>query len=283
MVGGDLIALAPGQKVDAYEVVREIGRGGMAAVYLAEDGRHGRRARAQGAASRPGERSSAMSGFAARSGSPHGSTIRTSCRCTTPASPGPPLVHHAVRGWRESARPPAARGRLPVAEAVRLARQVADALDYAHRQGVIHRDVKPENLLLTRDGEVLVADFGIGRVFDASSPEATLTRSGMLIGTPAYMSPEQALGDAEAGRTDRHLQSRLRGLRDADRRAALCRRHGPAIHRRPHQRSRARPCGGSDARFRPPWTSRCAGHWPRPRRNDSRPPGSSATPCRSAR
>jgi serine/threonine-protein kinase len=94
-------------------------------------------------------------------------------------------------------------GRLPVAEAVRIARQVADALDYAHRQGVIHRDVKPENLLLTRDGEVLVADFGIGRVFDASSPEATLTRSGMLIGTPAYMSPEQALGAHKLdGRTD---------------------------------------------------------------------------------
>ena len=80
---------------------------------------------------------------------------------------------------------------------------MADALDYAHRQGVIHRDVKPENLLLTRDGEVLVADFGIGRVFDASSPEATLTRSGMLIGTPAYMSPEQALGNEKLdGRTD---------------------------------------------------------------------------------
>ncbi len=203
MVGGDPIALAPGQKVDAYEVVREIGRGGMAAVYLAEDGRHGRVLALK--VLHPGlgavfgyERFRREIRLAARLHHPHILPLHDSGESqgqlwyTMPYVDGESLRDRLRR-----------EGRLPVAEAVRLARQVADALDYAHRQGVIHRDVKPENLLLTRDGEVLVADFGIGRVFDASSPEATLTRSGMLIGTPAYMSPEQALGAQKLdGRTD---------------------------------------------------------------------------------
>jgi serine/threonine-protein kinase len=94
-------------------------------------------------------------------------------------------------------------GRLPAPEAVRIACEVAAALEYAHRRGVIHRDIKPENLLLDPGGGVQVGDFGIGRVFDASVLEDTLTRSGVLIGTPAYMSPEQALGERDLdGRTD---------------------------------------------------------------------------------
>jgi hypothetical protein len=83
--------------------------------------------------------------------------------------------------------------RLPTDEVVALTRQVASALDYAHGQGVIHRDIKPENILLSK-GEAVVADFGIARaVMSASSGEA-LTRSGFPLGTPGYMSPEQAAG-----------------------------------------------------------------------------------------
>jgi serine/threonine protein kinase/Flp pilus assembly protein TadD len=203
MMAGDPMTLAPGQKVDAYQVVREIGRGGMAAVYLAEDERHGRRLALK--VLHPGlgaffghERFRREIRLAARLHHPHILPLHDSGESqgqlwyTMPYVDGESLRDRLRR-----------QGRLPVTEAVRIARQVADALAYAHREGVIHRDVKPENLLLTRDGEVLVADFGIGRVFDASSPEATLTRSGMLIGTPAYMSPEQALGTQKLdGRTD---------------------------------------------------------------------------------
>jgi serine/threonine-protein kinase len=89
---------------------------------------------------------------------------------------------------------------LPVADALRITREVALALDYAHRRGVIHRDIKPENILLT-DGQALVADFGIARALGAAGEN--LTSTGTIIGTPAYMSPEQASGDFTIdGRTD---------------------------------------------------------------------------------
>jgi serine/threonine-protein kinase len=82
---------------------------------------------------------------------------------------------------------------LSVPEAVRIAAEVADALDYAHRQNVIHRDIKPENILL-EDGHALVADFGIARAA-AAAGEEKLTQTGVTLGTPVYMSPEQAMAD----------------------------------------------------------------------------------------
>jgi TolB-like protein/tetratricopeptide (TPR) repeat protein len=84
---------------------------------------------------------------------------------------------------------------LSVEDAVRITREAALALEYAHQQGVIHRDIKPENILLTRDGSTLVADFGIARAIAA--PGEQLTQTGMAVGTPAYMSPEQATGDRD--------------------------------------------------------------------------------------
>ena len=87
-------------------------------------------------------------------------------------------------------------GHLPVDEALRLATQVSRAIDYAHRQGVIHRDIKPGNILLTKDGDPLVADFGIARALNPSpDSRVDLTATGAPIGTPAYMAPEQASGD----------------------------------------------------------------------------------------
>ncbi len=86
---------------------------------------------------------------------------------------------------------------LPVEQALEIARQVAAALAYAHRQGVVHRDVKPDNILLHSDGRVLITDFGVARL-----QASDLTRTGEVLGTPHFMSPEQVLGEAVDGRSD---------------------------------------------------------------------------------
>src|SRR6478735_511350 len=84
---------------------------------------------------------------------------------------------------------------LPITDAVRLATEIASALDYAHRHHVIHRDIKPENILL-HDGRALVADFGIALAV-SSAGGTRMTETGMSLGTPHYMSPEQAMGERE--------------------------------------------------------------------------------------
>lgn len=90
---------------------------------------------------------------------------------------------------------------LPLEEAVRITREAALALQYAHDHGIVHRDIKPENVLLTRDGSTMVADFGIARALDTppSAAGETLTGTGMVVGTPQYMSPEQAAGERDVG------------------------------------------------------------------------------------
>jgi serine/threonine-protein kinase len=92
-------------------------------------------------------------------------------------------------------------GKLPLNEIIRLTENVAAALTHAHQQGIVHRDVKPENILLT-GGSAVVADFGIARAVTVAGG-TKLTETGLAIGTPAYMSPEQAFGDANIdGRSD---------------------------------------------------------------------------------
>ena len=103
-----------------------------------------------------------------------------------------------------------ARGRLPVGEALKIARQVADALEAAHEKGVVHRDLKPANIKITPEGNVKVLDFGLAKIRDAEgdtnlsmAPTATsVTMPGMILGTAAYMSPEQANGNEADRATD---------------------------------------------------------------------------------
>jgi eukaryotic-like serine/threonine-protein kinase len=177
-----------------YALERELGRGGMATVFLARDLKHDRPValkvlHPELASTLGPDRFQREIRLAARLQHPHVLTVLDS------GSVGERLWFTMPFVDGESLRDRLRRERqLPVDDALRIAREAAQALQYAHDQGVIHRDIKPENLLLTRDGNTLVADFGIARALGAPG-EDRLTETGLAIGTPAYMSPEQAAGD----------------------------------------------------------------------------------------
>ena len=175
-----------------YGVEREIGRGGMATVYLARDQAHDRPVAVKvlrpelDAAIGP-DRFLREIAVLARLTHPHILPILDS------GAGGGVLYYVMPFVAGESLRARLAReGQLPVDDALRIGEQLLEALAHAHAGGVIHRDVKPENILLSH-GQVLLADFGIARAVDSAATEA-LTATGMSIGTPAYMSPEQATG-----------------------------------------------------------------------------------------
>jgi TolB-like protein/tetratricopeptide (TPR) repeat protein len=178
---------------DRYAFERELGRGGMATVFLAQDLRYDRPValkvlHPELAASLGPERYQREVRLAARLQHPHILTLLDSGETAGQLWFSMPYVEG------ESLRDRLRRERqLSVEDALRIAREAAHALHYAHEHGVIHRDIKPENLLITRDGHTLVADFGIARSLAGS--EEKLTETGLAIGTPAYMSPEQATGD----------------------------------------------------------------------------------------
>ena len=192
-----------------YAIERELGHGGMATVWLARDLRYDRLValkvlRAELAVSLGAERFLREIMLAARLQHPHIVSVYDSGEVETAVHPGVPILWFTMpyiegESLRERLR---RKGPLRREEALRVAREVARGLQYAHEHGVIHRDVKPENILLTRDGSTLVADFGIARPTDDSSP-SKLTGTGIVVGTPAYMSPEQATGLADLdARTD---------------------------------------------------------------------------------
>ena len=178
---------------DRYRIERELGAGGMATVYLARDLKHDRPValkvlRPELAVVLGGERFLREIRITANLQHPHILPLLDSGEAGGFLYYAMPYVEG--ESLRERLRH---AGPLPRDEVLSLTRQVASALDYAHGQGVIHRDVKPENILL-HQGEAVVADFGIARaVMSATSGEA-LTRSGVPLGTPGYMSPEQAAG-----------------------------------------------------------------------------------------
>jgi serine/threonine protein kinase len=104
------------------------------------------------------------------------------------------LVMELLEGQTLAARAAAAGGRLSLDEVLRVAMEVLRILAAAHARGIVHRDVKPENIFLVAGGEVRILDFGLARVHESATASAALTGSGAMLGTPAFMSPEQALG-----------------------------------------------------------------------------------------
>jgi serine/threonine protein kinase len=186
-----------------YRLERELGHGGMATVYVAHDLRHDRPValkvlRSELAASLGPERFQREIRLAGRLQHPHILTVLDS-------GTGDGLFWYTMQLVEgESLRARLQReAQLPVDEAVRLTCEVADALDYAHRHGVLHRDIKPENILLSGNqphdpgmvgDHALVTDFGVARTIEAAAGDK-LTETGLILGTPAYMSPEQASGE----------------------------------------------------------------------------------------
>jgi len=187
---------------DRYVLEGEIGRGGMATVYLAQDIRHHRQVAIKVLHPELGavlgaDRFLREIGIAARLNHPHILPLHDSG--TLDLGLGRPVLFYAMpyvagQSLRERLRDEL---QLPIDEAIGIARQVADALDHAHREGVIHRDIKPENILLA-EGQAVLADFGIARALDVAGGDR-LTETGLAIGTPVYMSPEQS---ASATRLD---------------------------------------------------------------------------------
>jgi serine/threonine-protein kinase len=181
---------------DRYSIERELGAGGMATVYLAHDVRHARKValkvlRPELSAILGAERFLHEIKTTANLQHPHILSLFDSGEADG-------LVYYVmpyVEG--ESLRDRLTREKqLPVEDAVRIAREVADALQYAHEHGVVHRDIKPENILL-HGGHAMVADFGIALAASKSEGSTRMTETGMSLGTPYYMSPEQSMGERE--------------------------------------------------------------------------------------
>jgi serine/threonine protein kinase/Tfp pilus assembly protein PilF len=190
-----------------YTVDRELGRGGMATVYLAQDSKHDRVValkvlHPELAASLGPDRFLREIRVAARLNHPHilplfdSGEIEGLLYYVMPYVEGESLRERLDR-----------QQQLPIDEAIHHARGIASALDYAHRQNVVHRDIKPENVMLY-EGESMVMDFGIAKAVSAAgggTQTVTLTQTGMMVGTPAYVSPEQAAGETQLdGRSDQY-------------------------------------------------------------------------------
>ncbi|MGH7668709.1 MAG: serine/threonine-protein kinase, partial [Gemmatimonadaceae bacterium] len=177
---------------DHYTIEREVGAGGMATVYLAHDLKHDRSValkvlRPELASAVGAERFPREIHTVAQFNHPHILSLYDS------GEAGGFLYYVMPFVEGESLRERLLRDKqLPVSEAVRILREVADALSYSHARGVVHRDIKPANIMLS-GRHAIVADFGVAKALTAAAGD-TLTTVGIALGTPQYMSPEQAMG-----------------------------------------------------------------------------------------
>lgn len=187
-------------KLGRYEIVKQLGRGSMGLVYLARDPVLERLV----AVKVLGRNSADESDFAGR-------FLKEAKAIARLSHPGIVTIYdvendagnlYIAMEYLEgvSLSKLIHDGSIPIEDALRYAIQIADSLDYAHRQGVVHRDIKPGNIILTRDGTTHITDFGIARIEDSSM--TLQTQAGTILGTPAYMSPEQALGKTADSRSD---------------------------------------------------------------------------------
>ena len=216
-IGAGAVSLAPRRPLltsstplqtlgDRYTIELEIGRGGMATVYRAHDRRHDRSVAVKVlnrdvAAALGTDRFLQEIKTAASLTHPHIVAVHDSGEAEGVLFYVMPLIDGETLRERLNREK-----RLPVAEVVRLTRQLAAALDFAHRHGVVHRDIKPENVILY-EGEALILDFGIAKAISAAGGD-NLTRTGIAIGTPAYLSPEQASGETQLdGKSDQYSLS----------------------------------------------------------------------------
>src|SRR5687768_10505315 len=189
---------------ERYHIERELGRGGMGAVYLARDLRLDRpvalKVLPAEYAALPALRERFLRETKMAAGFSHPNIVPVYA-----IEDHQDLLAYAmgfVEGETLAERVRRA-GTLSVRETVKLLQDVGYALAYAHGRGVVHRDVKPDNIMLERaTGRALVMDFGIARAITAAAPAAGLTRVGEVVGTPEYMSPEQATGESVDGRSD---------------------------------------------------------------------------------
>jgi serine/threonine-protein kinase len=198
----DALARLTEALADRYRIERELGQGGMATVYLAEDLKHHRKValkvlRPELAATMGPERFAREIEVAARLQHPHilglldSGDVNGFFYYVMPYVEGETLRDRLARS-----------GEMPVHEAVRLLSEIAEALAVAHRAGVVHRDIKPENILLS-GRHAMVMDFGVAKAVTEASGRQQLTTAGVALGTPAYMSPEQATADPQIdGRVD---------------------------------------------------------------------------------
>src|SRR5215217_612207 len=185
-----------------YELIRELGQGGMAAVYLAKRRSTGRLVAIKAIRSRYLDDSDALQRFtreaATVAGLDHPNIVRTESIEQIDDRAVAIIMQHVpggtVRDWLRE------HGSLGAEQAENILRDVASALGYAHRRGIVHRDVKPENVFLDADtGRAMLSDFGIARRIDG---DAGITLLGAALGTPQYMSPEQIDGQFVDGRSD---------------------------------------------------------------------------------
>jgi serine/threonine-protein kinase len=190
---------------DRYELERELGRGGMATVYLAADRQHARSVAIKvltpglTAGEAGAERFHREIRVAANLVHPGIVPLFDSGECNGHLYYVMPFIDSETLGDRLSRD-----RRLSIEDAVQITSSVARALDYAHRRGIVHRDIKPANVFL-HEGEALLADFGVARAVSSIGLESNMTTPGFALGTPSYMSPEQALGERDIdGRSDQY-------------------------------------------------------------------------------